>query len=87
VVAGHVDGRGDMFNMQLKAKLDALCTDLAAHLDSSETAGAPRAAADQVSYRSTERHADRWPPGIGRPGAVGAQNNLRYAIFPETDGS
>jgi hypothetical protein len=30
---------GDMFNTQLKAKLDALCSDIAAHLDTSETAG------------------------------------------------
>ena len=29
---------GDMFNTQLKAKLDALCSDIAAHLDSSEMA-------------------------------------------------
>src|SRR5271163_3823246 len=29
---------GDMFNTQLKAKLDALCSDIAAHLDTSETA-------------------------------------------------
>jgi hypothetical protein len=27
---------GDMFNTQLKAKLDALCIDIAAHLDLSE---------------------------------------------------
>ena len=27
---------GDMFNTQLKSKLDALCTDIAAHLDASE---------------------------------------------------
>ena len=33
---------GDMFNTQLKAKLDALCSDLAAHLDTSETAGGAR---------------------------------------------
>jgi hypothetical protein len=38
---------GEMFNTQLQAKLDALCSDLAAHL-------------------------------------VGAQNDLRYAVFPET---
>jgi hypothetical protein len=25
-----------------------------------------------------------WPPGLGRPGAVGAQNDLRYAVFPES---
>jgi hypothetical protein len=35
---------GDMFNAQLKAKLDALCTDIAAHLDTSETTGGTRAA-------------------------------------------
>jgi hypothetical protein len=75
---------GDMFNSQLKAKLDALCTDIAAHLDSSEMANRARAAADEVSYRSTERSADWWPAGLGRPGAVGAQNDLRYAVFPDT---
>jgi hypothetical protein len=75
---------GDMFNTQLKAKLDALCSDIAAHLDSSEMAGGPRAAGDEVSYRSAGRSADWWPAGLGRPGAVGAQNDLRYAVFPDT---
>jgi hypothetical protein len=74
---------GEMFNTQLKAKLDALCSDLAAHLDTSETAGGTRAEA-AVSYRSPTRSDDWWPAGLGRPGAVGAQNDLRYAVFPET---
>jgi hypothetical protein len=73
---------GDMFNTQLKAKLDALCTDIAAHLDSSETAGHARGSSGDVSYRSGST--DWWPSGLGRPGAVGAQNDLRYAVFPET---
>jgi hypothetical protein len=75
---------GDMFNTQLKTKLDALCSDIASHLDSSEMAGGAPVATDQVSYRSTERSAGWWPAGLGRPGAVGAQNDLRYAVFPET---
>jgi hypothetical protein len=75
---------GDMFNPQLKAKLDALCTDIAAHLDSSSTAAGTRSAADEVSYRSMSGSADWWPAGLGRPGAVGAQNDLRYAVFPDT---
>jgi hypothetical protein len=75
---------GDMFNTQLKAKLDALCSDIAAHLDSPEIAGGTRAGGDGVSYRSTERSVDWWPAGLGRPGAVGAQNDLRYAVFPDT---
>jgi hypothetical protein len=74
---------GDMFNTQLQAKLDALCSDIAAHLDTSETAGRTRAEAE-VSYRSPSRSDDWWPAGLGRPGAVGAQNDLRYAVFPET---
>jgi hypothetical protein len=75
---------GDMFNTQLKAKLDALCTDIVAHLNSSEAAQAPRDAEDEVSYRSSESSRYWWPSGLGRPGAVGAQNDIRYAVFPET---
>ena len=75
---------GDMFNTQLKAKLDALCSDIAAYLDTSETAGGARAAGEEVSYRSPIRSDDWWPAGLGRPAAVGAQNDLRYAVFPET---
>jgi len=75
---------GDMFNTQLKAKLDALCTDIATHLDTSGTADGARVAEDDVSYRSLIRTEDWWPTGLGKPGAVGAQNDLRYAVFPET---
>jgi hypothetical protein len=76
---------GDMFNKQLQSKLDALCTDIAAHLDASakETSGM-RPAEDEVSYRSMSASRDWWPSGLGRPGAVGAQNDLRYAVFPES---
>jgi hypothetical protein len=73
---------GDMFNTQLKAKLDALCTDIAAHLDASETADGARS--EEVSYRSWTRSEDWWPAGVGKAGAVGTQNDLRYAVFPET---
>jgi hypothetical protein len=75
---------GDMFNTQLKAKLDALCSDIAANLDLPAAAGGTRSAAAEVSYRSMPESAAWWPPGLGRPGAVGAQNDLRYAVFPET---
>jgi hypothetical protein len=47
---------GDMFNTQLKSKLDALCTDIAASMDLSEMAGGGvQAAAGGVSYRSVRR--------------------------------
>jgi hypothetical protein len=75
---------GDMFNTQLKAKLDALCSDIAAHLDTAESAGGVRPEGDEVSYRSQNRWDGGGPSGLGSPAAVGAQNDLRYAVFPET---
>jgi hypothetical protein len=76
---------GDMFNRQLQSKLDALCTDIAAHLAASakEDRGM-RSTVDEVSYRSVSASRDWWPSGLGEPGAIGAQNDLRYAVFPET---
>ena len=56
---------GDMFNAQLKAKLDALCSDIAAHLDSSSTAAGTGSAADEVSYRLMAGSAD-WLDWGGR---------------------
>jgi hypothetical protein len=43
---------GDMFNAQMKAKLDALCSDVSAHLEAAPTTTGSRSGADQVSYRS-----------------------------------
>ena len=53
-----------------------------AHLDESRSGGT-RSAGDEVSYRLMAGSTDWWPPGLGRPGAVGAQNDLRYAVFPD----
>src|SRR5258708_25259461 len=50
---------GDMFNTQLKAKFDALCSDIAAHLDASETADGARSEGEEVSHRSWSR-SDDW---------------------------
>ena len=38
----------------------------------------------KLSYRSMSGSTDWWPSGLGRPGAVGAQNDMRYAVFPES---
>src|ERR1700722_14164563 len=57
---------GDMFNTQLRAKLDALCNDIAAQLDASPAAGGARSGSGQVSYRSISGSADWWPTGLGR---------------------
>jgi len=71
---------GDMFNDSLKAKLNAIATELAAHLSENPKA---LVESDEVSYRSPLRpvRADWWPPEFGQPNSTGAQNDLRYAIF------
>jgi hypothetical protein len=63
---------GDMFDNALKARVDALCTDLSALVAAGDVL-APEADREQG-----------WPPDLGRVGASGAQNDMRYAVFPET---
>jgi hypothetical protein len=65
---------GDMFNHGLKARVDALCRDLAAL-----PGPAPAAAESQPG----QTH-HWWPDGLGTPSASGAQNDMRYACFPDT---
>jgi hypothetical protein len=64
---------GDMFNNGLKARVSALCSDLAA----ADLAVPP--AAEQQFRRAN----DWWPEGLGTPSATGAQNDMRYACFPD----
>jgi hypothetical protein len=74
---------GDMFNNGLKSKLDAVCTELAAYMAESVSTDRGRSREDiEVSYRSAKQSSGWWPAGLGTPSAVGAQNDLRYAIFP-----
>jgi hypothetical protein len=76
---------GDMFNNSLKSRLDAICTELAAHIaDTPLTAPAGGRQQSDVSYRSSNRGSDWWPENFGPPSAVGAQNDLQYAVFPGT---
>jgi hypothetical protein len=72
---------GDMFNNGLKSKLDAVCTELAAYVVETPSRGRDREEVE-TSYRSQKQGENWWPAGFGTPGAVGAQNDLRYAVFP-----
>ena len=66
---------GDMFNNGLKHRVDALANDLSGMAtDSGAFAKAPRGSARGGS--------DWWPDGLGSPSSVGAQNDMRYAVFP-----
>ena len=77
---------GDMFNTQLKAKLDAVASDLAAYLRSNPEALKADRPDQQVSYRGSGAGASAnwWPGDLGQPGATGSQNSMRYAVFPSS---
>jgi len=71
--AGGMIMIGDMFNNGLKARVDALCNDLAA------LPGPVPAAAELEPGQASHW----WPDGLGTPSAAGAQNDMRYACFPD----
>jgi hypothetical protein len=60
---------GNMFDNALKARVDALCGELA-QLLATTTVFVPSA--------------NWWPASLGVPSAAGGQNTVRYAIFPST---
>ena len=64
---------GNMFDNALKARVDALCSELAQLLTTTS-----------VFPPSTFTSANWWPANLGVPSAAGGQNNVRYAIFPST---
>lgn len=65
---------GDMFNYGLKNTVDNLCNELANGL------------ANSIVFPSIPAGAPGsniwWPADLGQPFSSGAQNNLRYAVFP-----
>ncbi len=74
---------GDMFNHGLKARVDALCTELAALLREGSpwqpAAGSPGAAGGGMVQSSGYSW---WPAELGLPTTSGAQNDMAYAYFP-----
>jgi hypothetical protein len=71
--AGGMIMIGDMFNNSLKARVDALCNDLA-------TLPGPVPAAAELEPNQSPTW---WPQDLGTPSSTGAQNEMRYACFPE----
>jgi hypothetical protein len=72
-VAGGMLMIGDMFNNDLKARVDGLCRDIAA------APGPVPAAAEQQPNQTGQW----WPAHLGTPSAAGSQNDMRYACFPD----
>jgi hypothetical protein len=82
---------GDMFNSALKARVDALCSELAGLLRSQPALGGLRESQSQVQgaggvslFAARSGSAGQWwPANLGSPASTGAQNDLRYAFFPD----
>jgi Short C-terminal domain len=83
---------GDMFNQGLKARVDALCTELASLLRSqpSDITAAPAQSQAPLSVPGVGLFVSGggspskmwWPAELGSPASTGSQNGLRYAVFP-----
>ncbi|MEM8956891.1 MAG: SHOCT domain-containing protein [Pseudomonadota bacterium] len=72
-MAGGMTMVGDMFDHSLKARVDALCGELAGEMSQSAIFTKPQTLAG----------AAWWPDELGTPASVGGQNSTRYAYFPE----
>jgi hypothetical protein len=73
---------GDMFNSGLKARVDALCSalsELLANGDLYEPEPAKNTGGGIPSSAATG-----WPAELGRPSSSGSQNDMRYAVFPDS---
>ena len=75
--AGGMTQIGDMFNADLKAKVNALCADLAKE-------PADHDGSDATPQTQSHQAGNWWPDGLGQPSSSGAQNGMRYACFPDS---
>ncbi len=65
---------GDMFNHGLKNTVNNLCSELSSALANTQVF--------PVIPAGTPGSNQWWPADCGRPFSSGAQNNIRYAVFP-----
>ncbi|SEP38718.1 Short C-terminal domain-containing protein [Methylobacterium sp. ap11] len=92
--AGGMTMIGDMFNTGLKARVVALCDELAPlaaampgeNRGSSQSQSQGFGSGDSWSGSSVGGSwggASWWPDGLGQPATSGSQNDARYAFFPQ----
>jgi hypothetical protein len=82
---------GDMFNSSLKYKVEGLCTELSNLLSSQNLFAPPPAMPSQyqsgygnasIFVSPAQAFGQWWPADLGSPASTGAQNDVRYAVFP-----
>ncbi|MET0743316.1 MAG: SHOCT domain-containing protein [Microvirga sp.] len=74
---------GRMFDRDLKTRVDALCTELAALLRDHPDLGLAPTGGGRGPEAGTGFSGETWwPPEFGQPSTAGSQNDMRYAVFP-----
>jgi Short C-terminal domain len=71
---------GNMFDNALKARVDALCNELAQLLATTAVFPPSTAPPESGMFGSN----NWWPADLGVPSSAGGQNDVRYAFFPGT---
>lgn len=80
---------GDMFNEALKARVNAFCHDMAPAARLARSGGVVGAGQRQSqgilsgTPGMTFQGDPWWPSDLGSPASSGAQNDMRYAFFPD----
>ncbi len=87
---------GDMFNNNLKARVDALCSELSALVANAPNAPEIFERASQSQHQGggstsgggalatwQSQSGNWWPADLGSPSSVGSQNDMHYAYFPD----
>lgn len=69
---------GDMFNYQLKSKVDGICGDLSSAIVDQNMQVVPPPPAGSAGSRNSNQW---WPADLGSPNTSGSQNQYRYAYF------
>ena len=83
--AGGMVQVGEMFNTGLRDKVAALCEALSGNDDAKPRAEPTGSGTGPVKMAPEPEPApsrDWWPAGLGHPSSAGAQNDMRYACFP-----
>ena len=87
---------GDMFNNNLKGRVDALCCEISNMLSNQPDFFMPASSQSQSQGDSSnslngasswfvpDPNQNWWPQDLGSPAAVGSQNDTRYAYFPNS---
>ena len=81
-MSGGMTMVSDMFNKQLKNRVNALCTDLARLAgNQSDWLESARFQSPDQSGEPLQKKTDWWPADLHRPDSTSSQNCVRYAYF------